>query len=188
MLLWSGAVGGVCAVARRWRSAPCADSAAMLGQGSWRPTRFAHCVRCAQTDGAKSVHEARCARRPQACASRRHPRSIAHTPPTALPPLLCSLHATTGSGPRRARSGGGARGEAPRSAEGTAGARRALRELTGRRLSERSERSERSELGGPAVPSSIAGCLRAAQTAERRAPLPARARLGPAPREEGHQQ
>ncbi|WP_341890816.1 hypothetical protein, partial [Variovorax sp. YR752] len=48
------------------------------------------------------------------------------------------------------------------------GARSALRELTGRRLSERSERSERSELGGPALHPSIAGCLRAARTAERR--------------------
>ncbi|WP_341893351.1 hypothetical protein, partial [Variovorax sp. YR752] len=61
----------------------------------------------------------------------------------------------------------------------------ALRELTGRRLSERSERSERSELGGPAVHLSIGGCLRAAQTAERRTPLPARARLGLATLAEG---
>ena len=169
------------AAARRWRSAPCADSGAMLEPGSRRPTRFAHFVRCAQTAGGQSVHAARCARRPRPCASRRHPRAASHTPPAALPPLLRSWHATTVSA--YARPGEMASCVARRrEAQGVRlGARRALRELTGRCLFERSERSERQRVGRPAVHSSIAGCLRAAQTAECCTPAPARARLDLAP-------
>ena len=111
-----------------------------------RPTRFAHCVRCAQTDGGKSDHEARCARGPHAL------RFSAPCHARPIPPghTFAQWRWVRASGSvvaaRQAQPGlrpvGG--GEQRRSG---VGARSALCCLTRRRLSERSERSERSELG-----------------------------------------
>jgi hypothetical protein len=72
---------------------------------------------------------------------------------------------------------------APRSAGRAARARSALRDLTCRRLFERSERSERSELGDRAACPSTTGKPKAARV---RAPTPARVRLGAlSPSQEG---
>ena len=177
-----GAAGGVWPQPRRWRSALRADCTALLGPGSRRPTRFAHFVRCARTNGAESDHEARCARRPRSCAARRHPLGCGQTPPAALqPPSFAQEPAATGR--RCARAGGcGVRGKAPALFARVARARSALRDLTCRRLSERSDCRERSELGGRATRANSAGKSPLAATALRRAPQPpARARLRLAP-------
>ena len=42
--------------------------------GASHPTHFAHCVHCAQTNGAKSDVEGAVAPAPKPCAPRRHPR------------------------------------------------------------------------------------------------------------------
>ena len=127
-----------------------------------RPTRFAHFVRCAQTNGGKSDHEARCARGPHALRS----PAPCHAPPsppghtfarvTVVRSTRSSIVAARQAEPGLRPVGGG---EQRRSG---VGARSALRCLTRRRLSERSERSERSELGD-ATP------LRAAQRSRREA-------------------
>jgi hypothetical protein len=54
-------------------------------------TRFAHFVRYAQTDAAKSVLDARCARRLQGCAPRRPRNRPLRVPPAALQRLWSSL-------------------------------------------------------------------------------------------------
>jgi len=129
-----------------------------------RPTRFAHFVRCAQTNGGKSDHDARCARGPRAlrfsapCHAR--PSPPGHTFAQwrwvrASSSVVAARQAVSGLRP----VGGG---EQRRSG---VGARSAPRDLTRRRLSERSERSERSELGD-ATPGRAAQCSRSeAETA-----------------------
>ena len=57
---------------------------AMLGPGSRRRTRCVRCAHCAQTCCDKSVHEARCARGPQALRCSAPQRRCARRPPTAL--------------------------------------------------------------------------------------------------------
>ncbi len=54
-------------------------------------TRFVRCAHYAQTGGAKSVLDARCARRLQGCAARRHRNRPLRVAPAALPPSWCSL-------------------------------------------------------------------------------------------------
>jgi hypothetical protein len=150
--------------------------------GSWRPTRCAPCGRYAQTDGAESVHEAR------------------SRAPTPAPALLAATHSAPGRGrlprpgpsggaspssvvrPGRARGRGGARG-GRRGAQGVRPARdSAPRELTRRRLSERSDRRERSELGGGPHARAPQGSRSAAETARvarRRGPAHGPARATP---------
>jgi len=112
-----------------------------------RPTRFAHCVRCAQTDGGKSDHDARCARGPHAlrfsapCHARPSPPGHTFARVTVVRSTRSSIVAARQAQPGLRPVGGG---EQRRSG---VGARSALCCLTRRRLSERSERSERSELG-----------------------------------------
>jgi len=121
------------------------DCTPVLGPGSCRQTHYAHCVRSVQTDGDKSDHEARCARRPQSCA----PRRPTNRPPagTACREVQRRLSASKGTTvvamSRAGRCGRAC--EAPRSAGLVAARASALRCLTSPRLSERSERSERSE-------------------------------------------
>jgi len=55
----------------------------MLALRSRRETRSTHCVRCARTIAASQMNEARCARRPQCCASRRPTNRPHRVPPTA---------------------------------------------------------------------------------------------------------
>ena len=64
------------------RSALRADSTAMLGLGSRRGTHCAHLRSLRSNSRDESVVDARCARRPQACASRRpRNRPTEHRPP-----------------------------------------------------------------------------------------------------------
>ena len=60
------------------------DFLPVLGLVARRQTRFAHCVRYAQTGGDKSVYEARCARGPQALRSSAPKRRCAARPGTPL--------------------------------------------------------------------------------------------------------
>ena len=173
----SGAAGAAWAEARRWRSPLRGDCAALLGTGSRRPTRFVRCAHCTPTSGAESDNEARCARRPRSCAARRHPLASAQALPAALGQRGCSSTELPLLWQRGARTGCGVRGKAPESAGRVARACSAPRDLTCRRLFERSERSERSELGGRATRPSIAGKSPLAATALRRTPQPARAHL-----------
>ena len=151
-----------------------------------RPTHFAPCSRCVQTDGGKSDHEARCARGPrertaQAPCHARRSRPPGHTVAQWQRVLAqSSVVAARQAVSVRSPVGGD---EQRRTG---VGARSALRDLTRRRLSERSERSERSELGD-ATPGRAAQCSRrAAPTATvwaaARHRLPRRARC---PRESG---
>ena len=127
-----------------------------------RPTRFAHFVRCAQTNGGKSDNDARCARGPRAlrspapCHARPSPPGHTFARVTVVRSTRSSIVAARQAEPGLRPVGGG---EQRRSG---VGARSALRCLTRRRLSERSERSERSELGD-ATP------FRAAQRSRREA-------------------
>jgi hypothetical protein len=141
------------------RSALGADCSALLGLCSARRTRFVRYAHCAQTNGAKSVHEACCARRCKALRCSTAPKGpksntvvcCANFPcPTSLrigrdgeaePWSRCAARRIWCSGPRGWRRG----------AQGFGAARAsALRQLTSRRLFERSGRRPRSEFGaGP---------------------------------------
>ena len=108
-----------------------ADCPAMLGLVACRQTHFAHCVRCVQTDGDKSVDEARCARGHEPCASRRLRGALR---PTRA--CLCCHHCgsrsnSTARGSRRAAPGGGDLCGDEKRRLGV-GARSALRQLTRR--------------------------------------------------------
>ena len=130
-----------------------------------RPTRFAHCVRCAQTNGGKSDHDARCARGPRAlrfsapCHARPSPPGHTFARVTVVRSTRSSIAAARQAEPGLRPVGGG---EQRRSG---VGARSALRCLTRRRLSERSERSERSELGDATPFRAAQRSRRAAETA-----------------------
>jgi hypothetical protein len=104
----------------------------------------------------ESVYEARCACRPQGCASRRHTNRPHRAPPAALHRLSCSGRTPRATPRRRVRAGRSApvgRREAQRSWP------RAQRESStdSSRMFERSERSERSEFCDGATSASIAG-------------------------------
>ena len=153
------------------RSALRADSLRCSVAWPCHPTRFAHCVRCARTNGGKSDHEARCARGPRAlrfsapCHARPNPPGHTFAQWHWIP-AQSSMAAARQAEPGLRPVGGGEQ------RRGGVGARSALRDLTRRRLSERSERSERSELGD-ATPD------RAAQRSRRTAPT---ATVWPPPR------
>jgi hypothetical protein len=127
----------------------------------------------------ESVLEARCARRPRPCAPRRHRNRPRRVPPAAQAPLAFFAEARDVSAkacPGRLRSAS----EAPSSAGRVARARSALRQLTCRRLFERSERSERSEFGDGPRDRAAQGSRRAATTAEaKRSSLPGHAFAAP---------
>ena len=118
----------------------------------------------------ESDHEARCARRPRACASRRP----THRPRRAAPGAQqqgCQLsQAPPSSQQRRVRAGWGAPGRR-RAAQGSrpraAGAHRSS---DSPRLSERSERSERSEFRGGPRDRAAQGSRRAAPAASVKRP------------------
>jgi hypothetical protein len=139
-------------------------------------TRFVRCAHYAQTDGAKSVLDARFARRPQSCAAR-HPRNRPRrVPPAALSAIRCMRRENTSADlkvrvpaahdlPTKRREAlgfccaGNQRVEARQALPAggdfcggeqrslEVGARSAHQRLNSPRLFERSERSERSEFG-----------------------------------------
>jgi hypothetical protein len=124
----------------------------------------------------ESDNEARCARRPQACASRRHRNRPCRVPPTAS--FTTELLAR--QKPRCLGKGAGGQPAArlcaaeKRRARGPRAQRASSSDSP--RLSERSERSSRSEFCGGATRPSIAGNPRAAR-ASSEAPTAARPRL-----------
>ncbi len=124
----------------------------------------------------ESVYEACFARRPQACASRRHRNRPRRAPPAARQRLWFLSRTAPASQQRRVRAGRGAP-LGRREAQGSWP--RAKRELSSdsSRMPERSERSERSEFCDGATRPSITG--ESARSADRssEAPRPARTRL-----------
>ena len=126
-----------------------------------------------------SVLDARCARRPRPCAPRRHRNRPRRVPPAAQAPVVFVAEARDVSA--KACPGGlRSASEAPSSAGLVARARSALRQLTCRRLFERSERSERSEFGDGPRDRAAQGSRRAATTAEaKRSGLPGQAFAAP---------
>jgi len=126
----------------------------------------------------ESVHEARCARRPRACASRRHTQHPHRAPPAAWHRCLRSRKTAHGCLQRCVRVGCGVHVRC-REAQGLRP--RAQRELStdSSRLPERSARRARSEFCDGAARPSIAG--ESVRSADRRswAQQPARARLCP---------
>jgi len=104
----------------------------------------------------ESVYEARCARRPQACASRRHTNRPRRAPPAAQGSGRFFWRTTPACQQRRVRAGRGAP-VGRREAQGSWP--RAQREAStdSSRMFERSERSERSEFCDGATRPSIAG-------------------------------
>ena len=136
----AGAHGGAVGALRRLR---CGARPGVAPHNSLRSLRSLRSDRCGE-----SVHEARCARRPQACAPRRPTNRPCRVPPAAKATWCWFSNATPPAGfAAKARPGRRQRAcGAPRSTGLVARARSAPRELTCRTLSERSERSERSEL------------------------------------------
>ena len=127
----------------------------------------------------ESVDEARCARRPRTCAPRRHRNRPCRVPSAAQAPLVffvepLDMSAKACPGGLRSAS------SALRSAGLVARARSAPRELTCRRLFERSERSERSEFGDGPRDRAPEGSRSEAETAEvKRSRLPGHAFAAP---------
>jgi hypothetical protein len=115
-----------------------------------RLTRCAHFVRYAQTRSDKSVHEARCARGHESCASRRR-RCALGPARLRLCGSVCTVRLGTGTRvlERQAVPAVGSMWGGEERSFGL-GERSELRELTCHFLFERSERSERSELSGRA--------------------------------------
>jgi hypothetical protein len=129
------------------RSALRADTLRCSDARPGRPTRCVRCAHSAQTSGGQSVHEARCARRPHILRFSAPSHASLHAPRRTESryrrrPATNSATVTA----RRAVPLPGPVGGGEKRRTGV-GAHSALRELTWRRLSERSERSERSELG-----------------------------------------
>ena len=135
----AGAHAGAVGAARRLH---CDARPEVVPHNSLRSLRSLRSNTC-----GKSVHEARCARRPRSCASRRPKIAPAGY---RLPRSSAQVFSTkAASGSTKARPGSlrrALRGAEKRRAGG--GARSAHQELTCRILFERSERSERSELCG----------------------------------------
>jgi len=143
------------------------------GVASHNSLRFLRSLRSNRCD--ESDNEARCARRPQSCASRRHRNRPHRAPPAAMQRSLCSLRRQRASQQRRVRAG---RGAPLRRREAQGLRPRAQRPSTSDspRLFERSERSERSELCGGPQDRASQGSRSEAQTASAKCPgLPGRA-------------
>jgi hypothetical protein len=163
--------GAVCASLRLH----CGARSEVAPQNSLRSLRSLHSDNC-----GGSVNEARCARRPRPCAPRRPTNRPRRVPPAASA-TVCVLRANTTdvsakACPGRLRSAC----EAPSSTGLVARARSALRQLTCRRLFERSERSERSELGDGPRDRAAQGSRSEAKTAEpKRSSLPGHAFAAP---------
>ena len=119
----------------------CGARPGVAPHNSLRSLRSLRSDRCGE-----SVHEARCARRPQSCAPRRPTNRPCRVPPAAKT-TRGGAPARTTTAAAESRPGRWQRAcGAPRSTGLVARARSALRNLVCRTLSERSERSERSEL------------------------------------------
>jgi len=138
---------------------PRADCSAVLGVRGPRQTHFVRYAHCVQTNGAKSVHEACCARGPKPLRSSTPPTGPKSNTVVCFANFPCHTSLRIGcdgvAEPWRRCEARCDWCSSPPSDElsstGLCGARAsALRELTSRRLSERSERSERSELGAAA--------------------------------------
>ena len=158
------------------RSALRSDCPAMLGlvapsQNSLRSLRSLR-----SNSRGESEDEARCARRPQACAARRHRNRPRRVPPAARQRLGCLYREPNLPLQRRVRAGRGAP-LGRREAQGSWP--RAQRELStdSSRLFERSERSERSEFCDGATRPSIAGQSERSADRSSEAPRPVRTRL-----------
>ncbi len=192
-LLPSACVRSCVASARRGRRSPAGAHAVAVGASlrlhcdarpgvaSQNSLRSLRSLRSDIRD--ESVYEACFARRPQACASRRHRNRPHRAPPAALERRVLGLRSTPVSQQRRVRAGRAAplgcrEGEpgrkrsggplapcerpgrlARRGLQGQGSWPRAKRELSSdsSRMSERSERSERSEFCDGATRPSIAG-------------------------------
>jgi len=163
-----GAHAGAVGAARRLH---CDARSGVAPHNSLRSLRSLRSDRCGESDD-----EARCARRPRPCASRR-PRNRPHrAPPAARHLYWCSTREPTLHPQRCARAGCGAPLRR-REAQGLRPRAQRASKTDSSHLSERSERSERSELCDGAARPSIAG--QSAQSADRlsEALRPARARL-----------
>ncbi len=124
----------------------------------------------------ESDDEARCARRPRACASRRHRNRPHRAPPAAQHRCLFSGRGPTRVQQRRVRAGWSAPLER-REAQGSwPRAQRASTTISSR-LYECSERSERSEFCDGAMSTSIAGQSERSADRSSEARKPARTRL-----------
>jgi len=150
----------------RWRSPLRVDCTALLGPRSRRRTHCAHFVRCVQTTAASQLTKRVLrTRRPRPCAARRHPNRAqraalaAKSTGGAVRFKHRDAGCKAGSGQVAARLWSAEK----RRARGRA--RNALRELTCRRLFERSERSERSEFGDRPRDRASQGSRRVATTA-----------------------
>ncbi len=142
----------------------------VASQNSLRSLRSLRSDNCAE-----SVDEARCARRPQACASRRHRNRPRRAPPAAL--KSWGLARRTPARPQRRVRAGRAAPLERREAQGSWPRAQRASSTDSSRLFERSERSERSEFRDGAARPSIAG--QSARSADRssEALRPARTRL-----------
>ena len=130
----------------------------------------------------ESDDEARCARRPQACASRRHTVRPRRTPPAAQARTELLVRTPTTGLQRRVRAGWSAPLER-REAQGSWPRAQRASSSDSSRLFERNERSECSEFGDVATGASIAGQSTRSGDRSSEARKPARTRLCRAPRE-----
>ena len=187
------------AVARRGRRRPAgahavAVSAALRLHCDARPGVASHnslrSLRSLRSDTCdESVDEARCARRPQACASRRHTNRPRRAPPAARHGWWSSLGTPPASPQRRVRAGCSAPLER-REAQGSWPRAQRESRSDSSQVSERRERSERSELCDGATRPSIAGQSARSDDRSSEALRPARTCLCRADRcmQHGHRQ
>ncbi len=169
----AGAHGGVVGAARRLR---CGARPGVAPHNSLRSLRSLRSNRCGE-----SVYEARCARRPQACAPRHPTNRPCRVPPAAKATGVgvrsedhrCLRKGAPGQAAARLRGAEERRPCGPRAQRASSS--------DSSHLSERSERSERSELCDGATRPSTAG--QSVRSTDRHAEAlpPARARLCRAP-------
>jgi hypothetical protein len=168
------------ASARRGRPCPAGAHAVAVGASLRLPCDARHEVASPNSMRSNSLdesdNEARCARRPRACASRRHRNRPHRAPPAAQQRFLFFRQMSKPVQQRRFRAGWSAplgrreaQGSWPR-------AQRASTTISSR-LFECSERSERSEFGDGAMRPSIAGQSERSADRSSEAQKPARARL-----------
>ena len=171
---------GPAAVARRGRRCPVGAHAVAVGA-----LRRLHCdARSAvaspnslrSNNGDESDNEARCARRPQPCASRRPGNRPHRAPPAALNQWWSSGEQTQGHS-KGACGQVAARRLERREAQGLRPRAQRASSTDSSPLFERRERSECSEFGDGAVSASIAGQPPRSGGRSSQAPRPARKRL-----------
>jgi len=148
---------------------------ARLGVASPNSLRSLRSLR--SNSGDESVDEARCARRPRACAPRRHRNRPRRVPPAARQRRWCLSREPIPLQQRRARAGRSAPVRR-REAQGLWPRAQRASSTDSSPLFERSERSERSEFGDGPRDRASQGSRRASDDRRAEARSPARACLG----------